>query len=77
MSRSKKKHNIGGITTASSEKDDKKLWHRIFRRKNKIILKSADDITETLFVTENEVMTPWQMSKDGKKINTSDKDGRK
>ena len=77
MSRSKKKHNIGGITTAASEKDDKKLWHKIFRRKNKTLLNSADKADETVFITENGVMTPWQMSKDGKSIRTSEKEKRK
>jgi hypothetical protein len=39
MSRSRKKNAVGGITSASSEKYDKKLWHKKYRRKNKILKK--------------------------------------
>ena len=76
MSRSKKKHNIGGITTAHSEKADKKLWHKIFRRKNRVVLNKTDG-EETVFVTEKETSDPWKMSKDGKTIKTTEKDKRK
>ena len=104
----------GGITTASSEKDDKKLWHTTikstrkgvdelnpnvvaqenvamtnkgkatfrlptvrFRRKNKTLLNSADEVDETVFITENDVMTPWQMDKDGKAFNPTEEGRRK
>jgi len=75
MSRSKKKHNIGGVTTAPSEKNDKNIWHKIFRRKNKTLVKKAND--ETLFVTENDVIDVWQMDKDGKAFNPTEEGRRK
>ena len=76
MSRSKKKHNIGGFTTAPSERDDKNIWHKIFRRKNKVILKKVDK-EETVFVIEKEVSDPWKMDKDGKAFNPTEEGRRK
>jgi len=76
MSRSRKKTNRGGTTTAPSEKDNKKLWHKIFRRKNKTVLKKADE-EETVFVTEREVIDVWQMDKDGKTFNSTEEGRRK
>ena len=76
MSRSRKKTNRGGATTAPSEKDNKKLWHKIFRRKNRTALKKADK-EETIFVTKKEVSDPWKMDKDGKSVKTSEKEKRK
>jgi hypothetical protein len=76
MSRSKKKHNIGGVTTAPSERDDKNIWHRIFRRKNRAALNKADG-EETVFVIEKEVSDPWRMDKDGKKFNPTEEGRRK
>ena len=76
MSRSRKKTNRGGVTTAPSEKDDKKLWHKIFRRKNKTALKKADN-KETVFVIEKEVSDPWKMDKDGKTTYTWEEARRK
>ena len=68
MSRSKKKLAGGGITTASSEKDDKKIWHKIFRRKNKALVKHDGKDTEIIYPIEKEVSDPWLMDKDGKGI---------
>ena len=65
MSRSKKKHPIRGITSAASEKEDKKKWHRVFRRKNAQLLQSPD-ADETRFPVPREVSDPWKMDKDGK-----------
>ena len=76
MSRSRKKHNRGGVTTAPSERDDKNIWHKIFRRKNKTALKKADN-GETVFVTEKEVSDPWRMDKDGKTFYTWEEARRK
>ena len=77
MSRSKKKHNISGVTTAPSERDDKNIWHKIFRRKNKALLNNTDEVDETVFLTENEIIDPWQMDKDGKAFNPTEKEKRK
>ena len=77
MSRSRKKHNIGGVTTAASEKDDKKQWHKVFRQKNRILLNTVPETGETVFVTEKETSDPWKMSKDGKTIKSSDNEKRK
>jgi len=76
MSRSRKKTNRGGATTAPSEKDNKKLWHKIFRRKNRTALKKADK-EETVFLKEREVIDVWQMDKDGKTFYTWEKGRRK
>ena len=76
MSRSRKKTNMGGVTTAPSERDDKKIWHKIFRRKNRVILKKADK-EETIFVTKKEVSDPWKMDKDGKSFNPTEEGRRK
>lgn len=69
MSRSKKKYAAGGVTTATSEKDDKKIWHRAFRHKNKAMLSmvnSYEDNDEIEFVAIREISDPWLMDKDGK-----------
>jgi hypothetical protein len=77
MSRSRKKTNAGGCTTAPSERDDKKIWHKTFRRKNKALLSSADKADEALFFTENDIIDTWQMDKDGKTFYTWEKGRRK
>jgi hypothetical protein len=76
MSRSRKKTNAGGCTTAPSERDDKNIWHKMFRRKNRVALKKADK-EETVFVIEKEVSDPWQMDKDGKTFYTWEEGRRK
>ena len=65
MSRSRRKTRMSGGTTAPSEKEDKKKWHKIFRQKNKNLLKKTDS-EETVFTTVNEVSNPFHMAKDGK-----------
>ena len=64
MSRSRRKTPICGITCSESEKKDKQLGHRKFRRKVKSIL-SVNPFSD-IFPTENEIMNVWEMSKDGK-----------
>lgn len=61
MSRSRRKKPITGVTTASSEKEDKKLWHRVFRRKNKQLLNAGEEPLDI-----KDVSNPWDMDKDGK-----------
>lgn len=61
MSRSKQKNPITGITTAESEKQDKKTWHRKLRRINKQRIKEGLEPLD-----KHDVSNPWDMDKDGK-----------
>lgn len=63
MSRSRKKTPIGGVTTARSEKGDKKRWHKGYRTRVKIAL--AIDIDGDL-PHIREFFNPRGMQKDGK-----------
>lgn len=63
MSRSKRKTPIYGIC-GGSEKEDKRIWHRRFRRKEKVALSKQHD--EHISTDHREVSNPWSMSKDGK-----------
>jgi NCAIR mutase (PurE)-related protein len=63
MSRSRKKEPFSGITTAKSEKEDKRIFNRIFRRQNKQILSTS---SEEKLKEVKEVINPWNMDKDGK-----------
>jgi len=38
MSRSVRKNPIMGITTCRSEKEDKQIWHKRWRRRERIVL---------------------------------------
>ena len=61
MSRSYKRTPIFGNACCDSEKEDKQLWHRAFRRKTKLALKSG------LYLPDfREVSNPWDFGKDGK-----------
>ena len=64
MSRSRKKTPITGITTAESEKKDKRLANRSERRINKWLLKYYQD--EAKLRAKREVSNVWGMDKDGK-----------
>jgi hypothetical protein len=64
MSRSRKKTPITGITTATSEKDDKRKANRIFRRVTKVQIKKGD----TPFIDIKEVSNVWSFDKDGKQF---------
>lgn len=73
MSRSYRKTPIFGITTAESEKEDKKLWHKSFRTKAKNQLKEKtlrNDIEELdtiIDVHEYDVSNSFAMDKEVKK----------
>ena len=75
MSRSRKKTPKTGITTAESEKDDKRKANRKFRRVTKGQLKNGD----SQFVDKKEVSNVWSFDKDGKRFlkNPTKKDLRK
>lgn len=64
MSRSRRKTPITGITTAESEKKDKRLANRAERRINKLLLKYYQD--ESKLRAKREVSNVWVMDKDGK-----------
>lgn len=62
MSRSYRKTKIFGITTCASEKQDKQLANRAFRRIAKAAVKADSDPP----VSRNEVSDTWDFGKDGK-----------
>ncbi len=64
MGKSTRKTPIVGITTAASEKDDKRLLNRSLRRSNHQILKTDENADALKHVKE--VIDPWSMAKDGK-----------
>ena len=63
MSRSYKHTTISGMTTAQSEKKDKQLANRRFRR----ISKHRVRIDEEPLIDLNEISDPWDFQKDGKR----------
>lgn len=69
MSRSFKKTPIVG-NAGLSEKEDKKKWHRAFRKKSKDLIHHShfdiDELDNIVFPVEGDVSNPWSMSKDGK-----------
>lgn len=69
MSRSYKKTPIIGNTTGS-EKNDKKRWHKSYRRKIKQLInqnvQESESIESVVFPTEKEISDTWLMQKDGK-----------
>ena len=65
MSRSKKKVPINSHTHARSEKQDKRIANRTFRREEKRMLDQWDEHTE-FHDKVSEVYDVWSMSKDGK-----------
>ena len=64
MSRSRKKAPVLGLTTTTSEKKDKRLYNRRFRRVSKQALQ-VDPQREVL-PHLREYSDPWAMNKDGK-----------
>ena len=69
MSRSFKHTTISAITTAQSEKRDKQLANRRFRRISKHRVRTE---TEPL-IDLNEISDIWDFQKDGKRYFDSDK----
>jgi len=76
MAHSKRKTPIFGNTTAPSEKHDKRLANRMFRRKTKIAVKNEVDPPQKIDEVFN---MEWDGSKDGKHYwhNAQEKDMRK
>lgn len=65
MSRSRKKIAISGWTTARSEKKDKRIINRSLRRTTKRLLNS-EGAEDAILPLQDDVMSLWSMSKDGK-----------
>lgn len=65
MSRSKKKTKISGITTADSEKENKRDANRKLRRIVKQQIKGGEETFSEL----REVSNVWSFDKDGKRYN--------
>ncbi|UVE19418.1 hypothetical protein NVV93_08600 [Pseudomonas sp. LS44] len=63
MSRSRRKNPIVGYTTATSEAEDKALWHRALRRAENQRLATAPNSEAH---HPREFSNPWSMDKDGK-----------
>ncbi len=66
MSRSHRKTPIFGHTTARSEADDKRMWHKRWRSHERGQLASLDLNGDYLSVHRQTVSSPWDMAKDGK-----------
>lgn len=68
MSRSQRKTPMIAVASIGSEKQDKKSWHRLWRRKEKAALKSAspDQLESHQTLKEDDVSDRWNMAKDGK-----------
>lgn len=63
MSRSRKKRPFSGITTAPSEKRDKRICNRSMRKENKIRMRLGE---EADFIDKREAMNAYSMAKDGR-----------
>ncbi len=61
MSRSQKKHPAGGCTIATSEKQDKSLSARAWRRLVRVALSKGQEPPH-----EKEIRNPWDWDKDGR-----------
>lgn len=72
MSRSVKKTPVLPVTKAASEKQDKQVWHRRLRHKEKIGLATTQDMEAYMPSDQREVSDPWSMAKDGKRYLGSD-----
>jgi len=62
MSRSRIKSKIHGITTAKSEKQDKRIANRRLRR----AVKQKPKTDDTIFPIMREISDVWSFEKDGK-----------
>lgn len=64
MSRSRRYRPYSGMTTATSEKDDKRRANRVERRTNSQILSTTGDADRLRH--RRSLTNPWDMEKDGK-----------
>ena len=63
MSRSRRRTPVCGITTADSEKQDKRIANRKLRRKVRVAIRADAEVE---LPARREVSNPWCMDKDGK-----------
>ena len=79
MSRSRRKTPIFGIATVASERQDKDLWHRRFRRHERLALvRSAGNGFEAhQTVLAHDVSDPWTMGRDGHRYFSTGDQARK
>jgi hypothetical protein len=68
MSRSHRRIPIFGITTCRSERQDKTIWHKRLRARERTALNSTspDGFEAYLPLLENQVSNVWSMGKDGR-----------
>lgn len=66
MSRSLRKTPTFGHTTARTEADDKRLWHKRWRSRERDQLASIGPDSDPLPVHQQSVSSTWDMAKDGK-----------
>lgn len=69
MSRSYRKTPIHGITTARSEKDDKRIMHGMMRAAERTGLAKLRHVDADEFILPesfNEIFNVWSMAKDGR-----------
>jgi hypothetical protein len=64
MARSKRRTSVVGITTAVSEKQDKRIANIAERRINKALL--AEDLDGSTLKSKRELSNVWAFDKDGK-----------
>jgi hypothetical protein len=65
MSRSRKRTSRGGITSAKSEKSDKRAANRKLRRRVREAI--ALDLEREVIPEERELSNVWSMARDGKR----------
>lgn len=75
MSRSVRKTKIFGITTAETEKQDKRRWNRTFRKVSRKLIRLEKEVP----TKKQGVTSVWDGAKDGKRYrrNATNKDMRK
>ena len=66
MARSRRRTPIASITTAASEKQDKRWANRIHRSVARTIIKRDTDPDATVLPIMREVSDEWSMAKDGR-----------
>lgn len=69
MSRSKRKTKIFRISSAESEKQDKRLWNRKFRKVCKKLIRQEKELPNNI----KAVTDAWSDSKDGKRFRVNTK----
>ncbi|MDR1165109.1 MAG: hypothetical protein LBO66_04400 [Deltaproteobacteria bacterium] len=68
MSRSRRHTPVTGFTSCHSEKEDKQIWHRRWRRAQRATLASASQEALESYLPKlaREVSEIWDMGKDGR-----------